>query len=502
MLGLPQAVDTDTILSSRHVSGEQSTGYEQVVKEPMPLESQVLKRSPADNEGDGASDLGSPSLFDDSTMKMEEKKEVAEEQSKTPDVSLPKLNLQFPDARQAVADAEDNVRAKKSTLMQDSPYSHNPHTTTVCIQVRSEHQPKVVCGDPLSEAKKEGGQSMDSPAQARLAYRTPNDYYPHTYQSSMPYMAANLQPGYYRASPHDSPDIIPGRPSTASKVPFGPRKLPVLNQEPSTRPQAAARGSLPVSMYPIKRSEEEPGPKIGDATIPQGPGSNPIRVNSFPPPNSVLVHKQYYPAPYPLSNLIGPPSPSPLRLNCATEGGFIPYLRSSPPAGYFPIEERLIVNPVAARMAEVPQYIDDQQAYFMDPDAMVGSPYSPDGLSGTLFIDEDGQTYIMHDTQGRSAVSDQMMYVQDQFLGEGPKEDLAEKTRKQEEDLQRSKEELEELTKKIKDIKKKVAEDVEKKDFTKDMPELKKDSQSDSTMDSNEKKIAPSKTGKRSYRGI
>lgn len=315
---------------------------------------------------------------------LEEKDEKEKEIVKAASAGA-KLKVHFPeDSKQAVDDDTDVVRSKKSPDMRDMTYNYgqHPHTTTVCIQVRSDHAPQVVCGPQVGEDKKE----EKPPAAARYA---PD-----------PYRAAQGPTQYTQ----QIPPRFPPRPS---------------------RPYPG----------PYMRTEDEPRPAEPVFQPANGPAKGPYQViqPQTSSPGSVVVHKQYYaPAP-PLYG--GLPAPSPLRLNCAYQPetsypyGYpyaSPLYRSSPgPLGYVPVASEQVILQEGTRTP--PQYstgaypgamtgrsaADPNSAeYYLDPQEIVNAPYpySEYGSAGTdpwtgAAYQEDAQYH--QELQARAAAGDE-----------------------------------------------------------------------------------------------
>lgn len=375
---------------------------------------------------------------------------------------------------------EDPTRSKKSPDMRELSFHTSP-TTTVCIQVRSDHRPsQVVCGPQVGEDKKDD--KIVSPS-ARYAFPAAAYYDPRFIQGeqiSLP------KPSFYmRVNPED---IEPSRPFVApgKQQMVKPQQMsPQMPSPGSAMSPKAARGQ-----NPFRRTQPE-----DDNTLKQPEGAQPAApaqpfriIPQGPPPASVVVHKQYYqaaPLPSFASNLIAP-APVPLRLNCALqpEGAqFLqtygtPMLRSSAPGvlpGYMPVGgEMIIPDGPTTRNAQGPPdfqgYYYNPQGRAAQPDEMMGSPYeyAAEPWVGTTFVGEDGQLYKIDDAQARSASGDQ--WEQGNFRASFPSsnsgmtmDDLQSKYHQQEEQLKASSEKLQQLQKQMKDMQQRAAAEEEKK---------------------------------------
>lgn len=156
-------------------------------------------------------------------------------------------------------EAVRSARQSPSPPYHQMSFGKGPHTTTVCIQIRSDHQPQVICGPQIGEREDQ------TPAPAAARFASPYDF--------------------GRAAPQGIP--------------------------------APARG------FPMRRSEQDLQPRPVDPNYQpaSGPGPqnslSPSRLNPPGPPSPVYVHRPYYEPVY--SAGLMTPAQALMRLNCAVE---------------------------------------------------------------------------------------------------------------------------------------------------------------------------------------
>lgn len=162
-------------------------------------------------------------------------------------------------SKEVQEEAVRSARQSPSPPFHQMSFGKGPHMTTVCIQIRSDHQPQVICGPQIGEREDQPA----APAAARFA--SPYDY---------------------------------GR--------AGPQGLP-----------APGRG------FPMRRSEQDLQPRPVDPNYQPASGPSPqnslspSRLNPSGPLNPVYVHRPYYEPVY--SAGLMTPAQALMRLNCAVE---------------------------------------------------------------------------------------------------------------------------------------------------------------------------------------
>lgn len=315
------------------------------------------------------------------------------------DPSLPKSVLALKE------EDDDSVRSTRQSPSMG--FGRGPSTTTVCIQVRSDH-PEVVCGPQVADEKK-----MDPPS-ARYAY-----------------------PEYYaRASPQ-----YPQR---------------YAQQPPPQPPMGSLPTPIMAPMYPARRREEEI--KSMEQIVPQAPLRTP----------PMILHRPVY---QPVMSTSLYPQPSQLlRLNCGvqSEGAQLynsPLLRSSSPVlmGYYPVGEQVVTlrDPILASSR-----LDPLRAR-VSSGLQLESPYaysSADPWSSSAYLGESG--FYPMDMQGRSAGSGLDEQYSNTFMGYPSESSMDDSNRSflQEQELQQSRLRLRMLQKQLRELHQRSSADEDLKE--------------------------------------
>lgn len=344
-----------------------------------------------------------------------EKRESPDLPKSEPGTSLgAKLKVHFPasdGAKSVLAlkeqDDDDSVRSTRQSPSMG--FGRGSPTTTVCIQVRSDH-PEVVCGPQVAEEKK-----MDPPS-ARYAY-----------------------PEYYaRATPQ-----YPLR----------------YAQQPPPQPPIMA------PMYPARRREEEI--KSMEQIIPQAP---PLRGIQTPP---VVLHRPIYQpvvstSLYPQSSQL-----LRLNCGVQPESAQLynsPLFRSSSPLlmGYYPVGEQVVALQDPSRLDPLlPRELNPLRARMSSDLLNLESPYaysSADPWSSSAYLGESG--FYPADMQGRSAGSGLDQQYSNTFMGYPSESSMDESNRNllQEQELQQSRLRLRMLQKQLRELHQRSSADEDLKD--------------------------------------
>lgn len=318
------------------------------------------------------------------------------------DPSLPKSVLALKE------EDDDSVRSTRQSPSMG--FGRGPPTTTVCIQVRSDH-PEVVCGPQVADEKK-----MDPPS-ARYAY-----------------------PEYY-----------------ARATPQYPQRY--AQQPPPQPPMGSLPTPIMAPMYPARRREEEI--KSMEQIVPQAP----LRGIQTPP---MILHRPFY-QPVVSTGLYPQPSQL-LRLNCGvqSEGAQLynsPLLRSSSPLlmGYYPVGEQVVTlqDPILASSRLDPLRARVSSGLHLE------SPYvysSADPWSSSAYLGESG--FYPMDMQGRSAGSGLDEQYSNTFMGYPSESSMDDSNRSflQEQELQQSRLRLRMLQKQLRELHQRSSADEDLKE--------------------------------------